>query len=129
MTTENKHAENMMEIIGFLSILSIIFIIAIIYYLNADNRATGELVKRLAFTPMDDLPNATMLTQQDAWKRPLKFQRFASELQVTQIITSSGKDGKFGTDDDIQCEKTDYNKFLVEFFDEMKEMIEILTMS
>jgi hypothetical protein len=90
----------------------LIFCVAgIFYWLDGPRRQTSEAARAMARTAMDDLPNGAEV-QNDAWGKPMKFQRIANEKQVTQIITSAGKDGKFGTSDDIIQQDTDSNRGL-----------------
>lgn len=92
------------------TVAAIVGVIILAHALTKNKRETEQLAKELARTQMDDLPDSAVLSSNDAWGNPMKFQRVATELQVTQIITSAGEDGKFGTSDDIQKEDTDLNK-------------------
>jgi hypothetical protein len=97
-------------VVAFFLVVCLFASIGAYMYLTRHERHTREQVAALVKTPMDDLDQTATLTQRDAWGNELHFSRLATKTYVQQTIVSAGKDGKFGTDDDIRGEDIDWNK-------------------
>ena len=50
------------------------------------------------------------LSTVDGWGRPLVYEVDVTEERIVHVVASAGRDGKFGTDDDIVETKQDLNK-------------------
>jgi hypothetical protein len=79
-------------------------------YLRKETLETEDTLRVLCRIPHDDLPNSTLITNTDGWGRQLKFERSGNQYAITQTIISAGKDGQFGTKDDLKDFDTDFNK-------------------
>lgn len=96
--------------LSIVAVLSLVVWVSYSIWRSAPTRETQRLVAQSAVTFQDDLPNDATLNQLDAWGHPLKFKRHATDVEVSQTVTSAGEDGQFGTKDDITYTDIDYNK-------------------
>lgn len=99
---------------GFILFSIVVFLIigvisGIVYWIQTPYRETREMVTAMSRTAMDDLADNSTIQHTDAWGNPVQFHRIVREDSITQIVTSPGPDGKFGTEDDISHSDTDHN--------------------
>jgi len=47
---------------------------------------------------------------QDGWGRDVGFKKIVEQELIAYVFCSSGRDGEFGTEDDIEASKLDWNK-------------------
>lgn len=102
-----KHIGPVLAVIATIGLFSLL---GYMLYLDSFVQSTRDIVRSTAHNrALEKLPEQCTLQQVDAWGRPLKYERAGTSMQIVHVVTSAGRDGEFGTEDDIVGHDVDTN--------------------
>lgn len=101
--------KNAFIIMGSVILLAIIIFIGFWLFTAKERNTRKDLQSCVLIAKQTDL-KTNNLTNEDAWGKPVKYERTVDTKYVTYRLTSAGKDGTFDTEDDIVAEAVDLNK-------------------
>jgi len=104
--------ETSLEITELLGIVGLIVAMVgcAIWFLvpNKYERTRATALQVISRASDDNLPDSCEVDK-DAWGHPMRYTRIPNAYQLTQVVTSAGRDGIFGTEDDEVVSETEYN--------------------